>query len=287
MSVKRIKISLFLALFVSLGYGEGLATFENLGAPSVLKNGIYRSLGIYGGYYHYGEVRHGGERIMRMDTIMLGLSAQLGLAASNGIKLESSARLNYALGLYSGGILDTDNPSRNGQTLHSITGAIAADVELKGGYALMRNAQSTLYLQSGLGYHLNRTEVLAMDRIQGYLYIPFELEGQYLLTQRKSFDYGVGYRYLIVGNHFSATSKYGFTSDYRVNQTSGFGLSAFVGSSFIKDGVLRSLRLVYEYWHIGAAEPFTTTNAFSGNPATLYEPGNSTHRLFVQYSYGF
>lgn len=256
---------------------------------SLVKKGMYRSLGFYTGYHHYGEFGRDGSRFMRMDTATFGLMGQLGLAATSGLKLEGSARINYALGLYTGSILDTDNADRNGRKLHSITGALMGDVELKGGYNLLRGGGATsLYLQSGLGYFLNRTEFITMDRIQGYLYVPLELEGEAQLNARVALNYGAGYRYLVFGNHTSTASKYGFNDDYYVKQKSGFGANAFIGATYYNsEGALRSVRLIYEYWHIGAADPMRTSSSITGNETAIYEPENSTHRVLLQYSYGF
>ncbi|MCX2716577.1 hypothetical protein OQH61_02380 [Helicobacter sp. MIT 21-1697] len=256
---------------------------------SLIKQGFYRSLGFYSGYYHYGEVdtRRNNERVMRMDLLMLGLMGQMGFVSQRGVKLEGTLRLNYALGKYTGGILDADNPDRNGQSATSIDGASIADIELKGGYNLLRSLNATLYFQTGLGYYLNRNELITMKRIQGYFYVPLELEGETLLTSRIALTYGGGYRYFIFGNHFTenATTERG---NLRVTQKEGFGLSAFIGANFFtKTQELRSLRLVYEYWKIGDSERRPVTSVYTNVTHYFYEPKNSTHRVFIQYSFGF
>lgn len=277
--MRTILQGILLALFCTASYAEGL----------IYKSGFYSSLGFYTGYYHYGEIGRDSSRVMRMDTAMFGLSGQLGSVTSFGLKLEGTARFNYALGVYTGGILDTDNDSRNGRKLQQPTGAIAGDVELKVGYDFLHFVPtSSLFLQSGVGYHANRTEVIPMTRFQGYFYLPIELDGHSQISQNLAISYGGGYRYLIFGNHFSASTRYGFTDDYSVLQHDGFGALAYIGANFLtKDGGMRSVRLVYEYWSIEAADAMRTTSIYTGKPTALYEPKNSTHRVFLQYSFGF
>lgn len=256
---------------------------------SLIKNGFYRSFGFYSGYYRYTEfdTKDNDSFIMSLNTLMFGLMGQIG-HISQGIKLEGTLRLNYALGVYTGGILDPDNPDRDGERLYSMKGATAGDIELKGGYNLLRHSNLSLYVQTGLGYHLNRTEFIVMDRIQGYLYVPLEIEGELPFKQNIVLTYGGGYRYLIFGNHLSTASKYGYTGDVRVTQKEGFGFSAFIGANFFtKSQELRSLRLVYEYWNIGDSKSIRTESIYTGDEVYLYEPKNSTHRVFIQYSFGF
>ena len=278
--------------FGIFGVAESLADEEYIAygsQKSLVKSGLYRSLGFYTGYHHYGEVGRDGSRVMRIDTATFGLMGELGLVNPLGIKLEGSARLGYGLGIYTGSILDTDNTQRNGQRVISMMGMSAGDVELRGGYNLLKASQmASLYLQGGLGYFFNRTEFMTMDRLQGYLYVPLELEGEVYIGNKGVLNYGLGYRYFIFGNHLSTASEYGFNDDYYVTQKNGFGLNAFIGRTYYgKDSTMRSIRLVYEYWHIGAADPMRTSSSITGKPTAIYEPENSTHRLLLQYSYGF
>lgn len=288
----HLKAYMLGVLCVSFGVVGSLADEEYIAygsQKSLMKSGLYRSLGFYTGYHHYGEVAYDGSRVMRVDSATFGLLGELGVINPLGVKLEGSARLGYALGIYTGGILDTDNEQRNGQKLVSIMGMLAGDVELKSGYNLLRAShRASLYIQGGLGYFFNRTEFLVMDRLQGYLYVPLELEGEVHIGNKGVLNYGLGYRYLIFGNHLSTASEYGFNDDYYVTQKDGFGLSAFIGRTYYgKDSTLRSIRLVYEYWHIDMAKPMRTSSSITGNATAIYEPENSTHRLLLQYSYRF
>lgn len=255
----------------------------------LIKNGYYRSLGFYSGYYHYGEVDTMGDRVMRMDTLMFGLIGQMGLVSQSGVKLEGTLRLNYALGVYTGSILDVDNEARNGERLKSIIGAVAGDLELKAGYNMLKHFSThhTLYLQGGLGYHLNRTEFIAFKRYQGYFYVPLELEGESAIYNNLILTYGGGYRYLIFGNHFTDIST-SYNGNLRVTQKDGFGANAFIGVNFYtKAGEVRNVRLVYEYWSIEASKPSAMQSVYTGEIYYFYEPKNSTHRVFLQYSFGF
>lgn len=277
--MRYILQGILLATLCTASYAEGL----------VYKSGFYSSLGFYTGYYHYGEIDRNGGRVMRMDTAMFGLSGQLGNVTSFGLKLDATARFNYALGQYTGGILDPDNKDRNGKALRQPVGALAGDVELRVGYDLLHFLPtSSLFLQSGVSYHANRTEIISMLRYQGYLYLPIELEGHSQISQTLALSYGGGYRYLIFGNHFSQSTRFGFMDNYSVLQHDGFGALGYIGANFLtKDGGMRSVRLVYEYWSIEAAQGAPIRSIYTGQPVTLYEPKNSTHRVFLQYSFGF
>lgn len=255
---------------------------------NLMKSGLYRSLGFYSGYYHYGETEEGAS-IMHLDMLMFGIIGQIGAVSQIGIKLEGTLRINYALGAYTGSVLDPDNADRNEKESENTSGATAGDIELKAGYNILNNSQKlSLYLQSGIGYHYNRTEFIFMDRLQGYLYVPIELDGELALNNRFVLTYGGGYRYLIFGNHLSKSSKYGYDGDIDVKQRNGYGLNAFIGLNFFtKAGELRNLKLVYEYWDIGASPPVGVHSIYTNKLYGLYEPKNVTHRLFLQYSFGF
>lgn len=286
---KLLLISLFSYLSVALANDARVLESNSAFQKSLVKQaGFYRSLGFYTGYYHYGEVDRGGGRVMRMDTAMLGFLAQLGGISQSGLKLESTFRINYALGVYTGSILDADDDSRDGTPAKNITAAVAGDIELKAGYGLIRAESSNLFLQSGLGYHLNRTEFMPAERIQGYFYVPLEIDGEVAISNGYALSYGVGYRYLIFGNHFTAASKYGFTDDLKTTQKKGFGASAFIGLNyFSEDNNLRQVKLVYEYWSIEGSNPLDTRSFYTNNPVSIYEPKNATHRVFIQYHFAF
>ena len=259
-----------------------------LGAE-IFKENLYKSLGISLGYYHYSEVGQQNESVMRDNALRLTFIGNLGYA-KQGAKLEGILEVSYALGVYTGGILDVDNPERNGQSVSTITGALMGNLELKGGYNLLQPLLQNIrfYLQSDVGYFLNRNEFLVMDRVQGYLYVPIELEGEIKISPKLALNFLVGYRYFIFGNHFSAASKYGFTDDYRVTQKQGFGANAFIGFSYLNKNLnKRSVRLVYEHWSVGAADPMQTKSAVTGNDVPIYEPKNRTHLVSLQYIFGF
>ncbi len=289
-----IQMQLILSTWLSLAslcFGNPASFEKDFSGGKLVKDGMYYALGTFLGYYNYNEVDEFGSPFMRMDTAIFGLSGQVGIAAQNGLKAEGAIKIGYALGLYSGSILDVDNQERNGQRLYSITGTTAGDMELKAGYNLLKlfgMHSASLYLQSGVGYYITRTEFIVMDRVQGYLYVPIELEGEAQLNQDIALSYGGGYRFFALGNHFSAASKYGVEDDYFVLQRQGFGAFGFIGINYLNTNrALRSVRLVYEYWSIGAADPMLTTSSYTGAQGYIYEPKNSTHRVLLQYSFGF
>lgn len=279
----------FIFICISLMLTNALAN-ENL---SLLKKGVYKSLGYMMGYYRYGEFNNNGAHFMHFDTLFFGLTGQLGAVYGSGIKLEGTLRTNFAMGAYTGHALEVDNPDRYdgslGQRVQSLTGAFNTDSELKAGYNFLRaNQMASFYVQTGVGYYFSRTEFITMDRLQGYLYVPLEIEGELVLNPKVCLNYGGGYRHLIFGNHFSAASKYGVENDYSTTQRQGFGASAFIGANFrVQDGGFRQARIVYEYWRIGEGDTMRTIATNSGNAVGIHEPQNATHRIFLQYSFIF
>lgn len=288
----RLKVLLLALLcYLSSIFGDDRVSIQgdSKWQPQLMKNGFYRSLGVYSGYYFYGEVdTRTNEEVMHMSLFMFGLSGQMGVVARNAYKLEGTLRVNYGYGKYVGGVLDVDNEERNGKPLTARNAVLIGDVELKAGYNLLSNlSYISLYAQSGLGYYLNRNEMTSMYRIQGYLYVPLEFEGEAILNDKIALSYGAGYRYLIFGNHLSREPT-GLNGKVDVIQKDGFSWHGFVGMNFFtKAGQLRSLRLVYEYWSIGDSPKSAMSSVYTGDIQYLYEPKNRTHRVFLQYSFGF
>lgn len=88
---------------------------------------------------------------------------------------------------------------------------------------------------------------MAANRLQGYLYVPLEIEGEIKISSPNAptaLNFLLGYRYLILGNHFTATSNYGFTDDYHVIQKKGFGINALLGITFLENSHRRGIYLV-------------------------------------------
>lgn len=284
------KICLIISLTLALLNAEEYA-------GSLLKKGVYKSLGYMSGYHRYAEVDTSDNNafVMSMDMLTFGLVGQLGAVSASGIKVEGTLRANYALGLYTGGFLNQDGDADTGKRVYTMVGSFNADAEVKSGYNFLRSFESaSLYLQSGLGYYFASTQFITMERLQGYLYVPLELEGEVLLNDKVALNYGGGYKFLIFGNHYSATSKYGLEGDMDVMQRKGFGAGGFIGAQFrTKSGGLRNVRLIYEYWSIENS-PLTQLyssdiNSTTKQPTHRYylEPKNSTHRVFLQYSFLF
>ncbi|TLD81725.1 hypothetical protein LS68_001470 [Helicobacter sp. MIT 05-5293] len=257
----------------------------------VFKENFYKSLGVSIGWYNYSEQDENGGFIMSINTARLSFVGNLGYA-TRGVKLEGILEASYGLGIYTGSILDTDNSDRNGEAVQNLDGVFTGNIDLKAGYDLLKpfhQDNAKLYFQSGIGYFLNRNEFMSANRLQGYLYVPLELEGEVRLPAQKSMalNFLLGYRYFILGNHFTAASNYGFTDDYHTIQKNGFGINALLGATYLKDSNRRGVYLVYEYWNIGAANPMRTQSIVTGDSVAIYEPKNSSHIVRLQFSFGF
>ena len=160
--------------------------------------------------------------------------------------------------------------------------------ELKVGYNLLKPflaENASLYLQGGVGYYFNRTDLVAMHRLQGYLYIPIHLEGELALSEKWALNYMGGLNAFILGNHFS--SKGHNSKDLNVLQHEGLGARAFLGATYkTTSDRINSFRLVYEYWSVEGSPSVAMTD-YAGNQIALYEPKNSSHILTLQYIWNF
>lgn len=248
----------------------------------VFKENLYKSLGIAMGWYQYNE-----PTIMSIDAPRLSFIGNLGYITGGGAKLEGIFEVSYAIGIYTGSILGTNEP------VQSLDGVFTGNLDLKAGCDLLKPSyqnNAKLYFQSGIGYFLNRNEFMAANRLQSYLYVPLEIEGEIKISSPNAptaLNFLLGYRYLILGNHFTAASNYGFTDDYHVIQKKGFGINALLGITFLENSYRRGIYLVYEYWNIGAADPMATHSVSSGEDTSIYEPKNNSHILRLQFSMGF
>lgn len=260
-------------------------------AADVIKEGFYKSLGFGLGYYYYGEWDQAGAPFMHTDEALFGIVGNVGYT-KNGFKAEVLADANFVVGLYTGGVLDSSDPDLIGKPLKQPTSATIYHGELKAGYNLLEFlnvSNATLYAQAGVGYRFYRDGFLSMVRHQGYLYVPFEIEGEVRLKQNLGLQYMLGYNYLVFGDHKSLASQWHFSEDLIVKQDSGFGLKSFVGLSFkTKSENINTIRLVYEFWSI-AASPSSAfaTSSVTGSSGYLYEPRNKTHTITLQYLYSF
>ena len=254
------------------------------------KSGFYKSIAVGAGYYHYGEVDSQGKFVMQMDMALLNLALNLGYAKSGG-KIDFYADANVAMGAYTGSVLDTSDKTKDGKRLVAFDTNSFYHLVLKGGYDLLAQSglNSALYLQSGVGYYFNRNDFSAIERLQGYLYIPLQVEGEIILSADWALNLMGGYNFFILGHHHSKTTKSQFSKDLRVIQRQGAGANAFIGATYrTASGNINAFGLKYEFWSIGGSpsEPMTD---YTGDTKLhwLYEPDNVSHILTLQYEWRF
>lgn len=280
----------------------GFALVPNLCAKSewlsqrsenpLLKSGFYKSIAVGAGYYHYDETNYLGKAVMRMELALLNIALNLGYAKGGG-KIDFYADANVAMGAYTGSVLDTSNPDKNGKRLVAFDTNSFYNVVLKGGYDLLAQSgiDSTLYLQSGVGYYFNRNDFSAIERLQGYLYIPLQVEGEVILSANWALNLMGGYNFFILGHHHSKTTKSQFSKDLRVIQKQGAGANAFIGATYrTASGNINAFGLKYEFWSIGGSPSSEWMTDYTGDTTKLhrlYEPDNVSHILTLQYEWRF
>ncbi len=257
-------------------------------ANPLLKSGFYKSIAIGAGYYHYGETDYRGKSVMRMDMGLLNVGLNLGYAKGGG-KIDFVADANVAMGVYTGGVLDTSNADKNGERLVMFDTNSFYHLELKGGFNLLSTTglDSAIYLQGGVGYYFNRNDFTAIERLQGYVYVPLQIEGEAILSADWVLNVMGGYNFFIFGHHHSKLTKSQFSKDLRVRQTQGFGASAYIGATYkTRSGNINAFGLKYEFWSIGAS-PSVRMIDYNGRNVAMYEPDNVSHILTLQYVWRF
>lgn len=257
-------------------------------ANPLLKSGFYKSIAIGAGYYHYGETDYRGKSVMRMDMGLLNVGLNLGYAKGGG-KIDLLADANVAMGVYTGGVLDTSNANKNGERLVMFDTNSFYHLELKGGFNILSTMglDSAIYLQGGVGYYFNRNDFTAIERLQGYVYIPLQIEGEAVLSADWVLNVMGGYNFFILGHHHSKLTKSQFSKDLRVRQTHGFGASAYIGATYkTRSGNINAFGLRYEFWSIGAS-PSVGMIDYDGKAVSMYEPDNVSHILTLQYVWRF
>lgn len=263
-------------------------TLGAIRANPLLKSGFYKSIAIGAGYYHYGETDYRGKSVMRMDMGLLNVGLNLGYAKGGG-KIDFLADANVAMGVYTGGVLDTSNADKNGERLVMFDTNSFYHLELKGGFNLLSTTglDSAIYLQGGVGYYFNRNDFTAIERLQGYVYVPLQIEGEAILSADWVLNVIGGYNFFILGHHHSKLTKSQFSKDLRVRQTQGFGASAYIGATYkTRSGNINAFGLKYEFWNIGAS-PSVRMIDYKGNSVAMYEPDNVSHILTLQYVWRF
>ncbi|MGI0439040.1 hypothetical protein ACRE1S_00650 [Helicobacter himalayensis] len=282
--MKRMK-TFYFVIFMLLGLQGVMMGAEKM---SVLRNDVYKNVGLSVGYYYYGEVDRRGDFLMRIDTASFGVFGNLGKVYQNGLKLDALAEINASNGVYTGAVLDTSNANRDGQSLRSFIGNVFIKGNARAGYDVLKSvSRASLYLQSGFGYYFNWTNFFSIPRLQGYAYIPLEVEGQIALSKRLSFDYTLGYNLFLFGNHYTNGWGWGFSGALDTTQTKGFGGIAKIGFSFFnKVGEKNSFGVMYEFWSLEGSNPTMLTD-YTGKNVALYEPKNTSHIVRFYYSWDF
>lgn len=265
------------------------STLANDAESSLLKRGFYKSVGIGGGYYYYGEVVRNDAFFMRMDNLVFNLAGNIGYITQFGLKLDAYVDANFALGVYTGGEQDTVNPEKNGRPLThaNISTYYHAQTLLGYNFLAFATPKASLYLQAGGGYYFNRNDLTQFDRLQGYVYVPIELESEIVLNDKWVLNLMGGFKYFILGHHLSATSMEHFDGDLRLSQKKGLGAGGYIGTRYrTESGGINSFGLRYEYWHIGRSSIGYVTD-YSGQYGPGVEPKNTSHILTFQYAWEF
>lgn len=267
------KILLFLAF--NIAFAES----------SLIKQGFYWSLGPSISYFNFNEFESANNNafLMRMDTLAAGVNAGLGFALK-GFKGEINIDSNIGGGLYTGGDFYTGEKAYSFE-FHSFH---HADVIL--GYDVLSAFDNiSLYLQSGFSYLLTRNEGSGLERIQGYLSVPFGIEGQIGINDTWSFDYMGRYNLFLFGHHLSYGNAYGMSGNLDVIQKIGWGAKAMLGFSRVnKDSNVTSYHLVYEYFYKddSPSSPYLFSYIINGI-LTLYEPRSTQHIFTFECSFRF
>lgn len=263
--------------------------WANEAESSLLKQGFYKSVGIGGGYYYYGEVIRNDEFFMRLDNLVFNLAGNVGYITRFGLKLDAYIDANFALGIYTGGVQDTVKRENNGRYAMNASMSTYYHAQTLLGYNFLAflTPKASLYLQAGGGYYFNRHDLNSYERLQGYVYVPIELESEIVLNDKWALNLMGGFKYFIFGHHLTQTTKQHFDRDFNASQKNGLGASGFVGARYrTKSGEINSFGLRYEYWHIGHSSIGYMTD-YAGNYDGAVEPKNTSHIVTFQYAWEF
>ncbi|MWV62159.1 hypothetical protein DCO58_05695 [Helicobacter saguini] len=251
---------------------------------SLMKQGFYFSIGHSTSYFNFNEFdkTNNDAFIMRMDTLAVGVNAGVGFVGAS-FKAELNIDSNIGGGLYTGGDYYTGARKRS-YDFHSFH---HADVIL--GYNVLRSFERvSLYLQSGVSYLFSRNESSTLERVQGYLSIPFGLEGQVKLGETWSFDYMGRYNLFLLGHHISRGNGYGMNGDLNTLQKTGWGAKAMIGFSRVnKDSKITSYHLVYEYFYKDDSPAANLFSYVTGVPSNPREPRSTQHIFTFEYTWRF
>ncbi|STQ85388.1 hypothetical protein LS73_001900 [Helicobacter muridarum] len=255
-------------------------------------DGLYKSLGIGIGYYRYQEYDTAANDafVMKMDMYLLNIAGNIGYI-TNGFKIDLAVDANISFGKYTGAILDVSNPDRNGTPVTSIDANSFYHATLKTGYNILElfNIDSmSLYLQSGVNYYFNRNDAVTFERLQGYVSIPFQLEGEIVLKQSLALNFMGGFNWFLFGHHFTNGIRGHLSGNINVTQKQGLGANGYIGITWLDDNNnANSIRMTYEYWSVGDSVRVPLTDLQSNITKGFFEPKNKTHIIMLQYIWGF
>lgn len=266
------------------------------GAQELIKDGFYRHIGTGISYYRYGEVNtaQNDAFVMRIEGPMLNASGNIGYVFPNGVKLDGYADVNISVpfSYYTGHTRDERNPDNDGKRANSVDFNSYYRFQGLVGYNFLNasSERATLYLQTGFNYYLSRNDFEAIERLQGYARIPFQLEAEIMLSNSLALNIMGGVDWVLFGNHLSKATRENATGNLNVTQTKGlFGASGFVGLRYrTKEGNINAIRLMYEYFRAGNSPRSQGLSVWGGTELFgYYEPKNSTHIISLQYFWSF
>lgn len=274
------------------------ASFASLaqGASELIKDGLYRHIGIGVSYYRYLEVntQDNDAFIMRIESPMFNIAGNIGYVFQNGLKLDGYADANVSVPVswYTGGVRDERNPANSGKPISFADFNSYYRFQGIVGYNFLNSSSdsATLYLQTGVGYFFSRNDKTELERLQGYLYIPLQLETEIVLSNTLALNIMGGVNWMLFGNHLSRGTRENSTGNLNTLQRNGlFGASGSIGLRYkTAGGNINSMRLLYEYFRVGDSPQSPNMYVWGGVDTVSYrEPKNSTHIITFQYFWSF
>lgn len=266
------------------------------GAQDLIRDGFYRHIGFGVSYWRYLEVnsRNNDAFIMRIESPMFNISGNIGYVSANGVKFDGYIDANVAMpsSWYTGSIRDERDPNNDGKFTNQIDFSSYYRVQGLVGYNFLHDTseRTTLYLQTGAFYFFSRNDQTPLERLQGYMSIPLQLETEITLTNSLALNLMGGVNWVLFGNHLSRGTRENSTANLNTIQRKGlFGASGSVGLRYKTNaGNVSMIRLMYEYFRVGDSERSPDTYVWGGvNKVNYYEPKNSTHILTFQYFWSF
>ena len=266
------------------------------GAPELIKDGLYRHIGVGVSYWRYLEVdsQNNDAFIMRIEAPMFNIAGNIGYVFPSGLKLDGLIDANVAVpfSYYTGHTRDERNPDNNGKPAYSVDFSSYYRFQGTVGYNFLSGVsdRATLYFQTGAFYFFSRNDSTPLERLQGYMSIPLQLEAEIALSNSLALNIMGGVNWVLFGNHLSRGTRENSTGNLNTIQRDGlFGASGFVGLRYrTQGGNINTIRLMYEYFRVGDSERSPNMYVWGGTQTVSYiEPKNSTHIVTLQYFWSF